>query len=515
MSLLVLLSSLKMLFVMSTESCDGSLTMRQSWFWLGWIGSFLFLPSPLSFHIVSFLLLRDIPATVVHFHTDCTLLTSRLKHHKLSFHNYSFHKPGLPLHSPPAGPAEGWKIPALPCHLSLKGVQMIGVHMGAEMSVLKIDILCYLWGHSSNGGQPPFSDHKELYKTINAMELKYNGEQPANNIPPWMDEAYEYWFHNPLSLVENILTNSELHGEFDYSPYWDFTTGDSKQRLENFMSGDWAWSQVDAIARDSSTHGATFIPIILGSDKTMVLAAIRQNDYWPVYLSVGSIHNNVQHAHCSGVKLLAFLVIPKGSASFPSHHILTGIFLAAKKYTDDPMFWHFKKQLFHIAMSKIPGSLKACMMVPWVMKCPDGHFHHVICSIGLYIADYPEQVLISRIVQNWCDRWAPHMAQLMRVLIEELQASAAWDKWGIGANIVPFTKDFPCANIWQLVVPDTFHQLIKGDFKDHLMEWDWLADIDHHNATAPPFPGLWRFPDGQGFSQWTGNDSKALMKYVM
>ncbi|KAI6094555.1 hypothetical protein F5141DRAFT_1191766 [Pisolithus sp. B1] len=378
------------------------------------------------------------------------------------------------------------------------------------MSVLKINKLCYLWGHSSNGGQPPFSDHKELYKMIDAMELKYNGEQPANNIPPGMDEAYGYWFHDPLSLVENILANSELHGEFDYSPYQDFTTG------------DWAWSQADTIARDPSMHGATFVPTILGSDKTMVSVATEQNDYWLVYLSVGNIHNNVQHAHHSGVELLAFLVIPK----------------AVKKYTDDPMFWHFKKQHFHIAMSKILGLLKACMTVPQVMKCPDGHFHHIICSIGPYIADYPEQVLISRIVQNWCGRCTvspndldagrpPCMAQLMRALIKELQASAAWDKWGINANVVPFTEDFPHADIWQLLVLDILHQLIKGGFKDHLMEWvgkylelmygkagakEWLADIDHCIATAPPFPGLWRFPDGWGFSQWTGDDSKALMK---
>ena len=31
-------------------------------------------------------------------------------------------------------------------------------------------------------------------------------------------------------------------------------------------------------------------------------------------------------------------------------------------------------------------------------------------------------------------------------------------------------------------------------------------------AIAPPFPGLRRFPQGRGFKQWTGNDSKALMK---
>lgn len=31
-------------------------------------------------------------------------------------------------------------------------------------------------------------------------------------------------------------------------------------------------------------------------------------------------------------------------------------------------------------------------------------------------------------------------------------------------------------------------------------------------AAAPSFPGLRRFPDGRKFAQWTGNDSRALMK---
>jgi hypothetical protein len=31
-------------------------------------------------------------------------------------------------------------------------------------------------------------------------------------------------------------------------------------------------------------------------------------------------------------------------------------------------------------------------------------------------------------------------------------------------------------------------------------------------AIAPPFAGLRRFPEGRGFNQWTGDDSKALMK---
>jgi hypothetical protein len=31
-------------------------------------------------------------------------------------------------------------------------------------------------------------------------------------------------------------------------------------------------------------------------------------------------------------------------------------------------------------------------------------------------------------------------------------------------------------------------------------------------AAVPSFTGLRRFPEGRGFKQWTGDDSKALMK---
>jgi len=34
-------------------------------------------------------------------------------------------------------------------------------------------------------------------------------------------------------------------------------------------------------------------------------------------------------------------------------------------------------------------------------------------------------------------------------------------------------------------------------------------------TAAPPFAGLCHFPQGRGFSQWTGDDSKALMKVYL
>ena len=81
------------------------------------------------------------------------------------------------------------------------------------------------------------------------------------------------------------------------------------------MTGNWAWKQAvshfnnyvictffnahfqDIIADDPQTHGRIFVPVILGSDKTMVSVATGQNEYYPLYGSIGNVHNTVRCAH--------------------------------------------------------------------------------------------------------------------------------------------------------------------------------------------------------------------------
>ena len=71
----------------------------------------------------------------------------------------------------------------------------------------------------------------------------------------------------------------------------------------------------DILALDEKNHGYTFCLIILGSNKTTVSVATGQNDYYPLYMSNGLIHNNVRRAHGNGLALISFLAIPKSKLS--------------------------------------------------------------------------------------------------------------------------------------------------------------------------------------------------------
>lgn len=148
--------------------------------------------------------------------------------------------------------------------------------------------------------------------------------------------------------------------------------------------------------------------IILGSDKTTVSVATGNVEYHPLYLSITNPHNSVRRAHNQAVVPIAFLAIPKGvlcNVLVCLSLSMTIGFLAARKEDNDATFRSFKKKLYHASISAILQPVKPAMMTPVVRRCPDGHWRRVIYDLAAFIADYPEQVMLSGIVQGWCSKY--------------------------------------------------------------------------------------------------------------
>ncbi|KAJ6517770.1 hypothetical protein DFH09DRAFT_1251301 [Mycena vulgaris] len=198
--------------------------------------------------------------------------------------------------------------------------------------------------------------------------------------------------------------------------------------------------------------------------------------------------------------------------------------------------------MYHASLAYVYAPLKPYMETHDIVKCPDGHFRRVVYGIGPYIADYPEQVWLAAIVQNWCPKCDAHPDHLdaagarlrtqikTEALIRCFDPGILWDEYGVRCDVVPFTAGFPRADIHEVLSSDLLHQVIKGTFKDHIVTWvnDYLhlehgekraleiiQDIDRRISAVTEFPGLRRLPDGRDFSQWTGDDSKALMKIYL
>ncbi|KAF8806795.1 hypothetical protein BYT27DRAFT_7256797 [Phlegmacium glaucopus] len=187
----------------------------------------------------------------------------------------------------------------------------------------------------------------------------------------------------------------------------------------------------------------------------------------------------------------------------------------------------WRQCLYHSAISAILSSLKPAISTPAVYHCPNGHFRHVIFGLGPCIADYPEQIMVAGVKQGCCPRCTAlptdidgaasvQRNELTDTLLEEFDSTTLWDEYGVDAEIIPFTCNFPHANIHELISSDLLHQAIKGTFKDHLVEWvGAYLEITYEKAEADCIMDEIKQKQGHRFKQWTGDNSKALMKVYL
>ena len=168
-----------------------------------------------------------------------------------------------------------------------------------------------------------------------------------------------------------------------------------------------------------------FVPIILGSDKTTVSVATGQNDFYPLYLSIGNVQNHIRRTHKNALVLIGFLPIPKGSCHSFTHipaPNLTGT-TGARKDTDTEEFRTFKRDLTHRSIATILFPLRPFMKTPDIILCPDGYFRRAIYGLGPHISDYPEQMALTWLLLGWCPTCVILLTGVYCSLLKSLQAA--------------------------------------------------------------------------------------------
>ncbi|KAG8702744.1 hypothetical protein FRC08_003275 [Ceratobasidium sp. 394] len=323
-----------------------------------------------------------------------------------------------------------------------------------------------------------------------------------------------------ISVIRELFANPDFRHEFRYRPEKLFTSADKRERMYSEMwSADWWWREQEKL-RDEGKGAATIAPLILASDQTTLSVLCGGQTAYPVYLTVGNIS--------------------KDDRRKPSKHamVLLG-YLPIEAFEDvenDEERRRMKADLVHRSMETMLEPLKVASQEGVEMWCPDGRLRRVYPRVAAYMADWPEQNLMSCTSVGSCPICTTKQAGrgnltdsaplrdreetlgairnyfLHRSVAElkDLGLKPVWPWWG----------DIPGVNLATCFAPDPLHQLYQGIFKSHLLRWvkELIGEetLNQRFASMPQAEGMKHFAKGiTCVKQWTGRESKQMIQQFL
>ncbi|KZV93297.1 hypothetical protein EXIGLDRAFT_646321, partial [Exidia glandulosa HHB12029] len=328
-----------------------------------------------------------------------------------------------------------------------------------------------------------------------------------------MAEDLELWYRNPVDVVKDLLSNALFEDLLVYEPVRAFLEESKETRaIDEMWTADWWWELQKRLPA-----GAMLAPIILASDKTQLSTFRGDKQAYPVYLTIGNIPKAVRRQPSShSTVLIGYIPVSK-----------LGIFGTA------PARSAAQARLFHHCMSVMVEPLKKAGTDGVAALCADGFIRHTFMVVAAYIADYPERCLVACCRQNQCPScicppqqrgearsWPTRAVDKVLNALRLGPSSPDYAGLGLTDVVEPFWADLPHCDIFRSFPPDLLHQLHKGVFGDHLLEWCVKVigkdEVDRRLATLPSHPAFRHFGKGISMiSQWNGAEYRAVEKVIL
>ncbi|KAG8779909.1 hypothetical protein FRC12_023710 [Ceratobasidium sp. 428] len=341
------------------------------------------------------------------------------------------------------------------------------------------------------------SNLKEFEQEVNKLPRGPNWYRETIIVHGDQDnEVLDLWKRDIADLIRFLLSDPRFIRHTRYAPERHYSSKKRRKRdrvYGQMWSGRWWWQMQNILGPYS-----TIVPIILSTDKTKLTVFSGNQKAWPVERAT---------------LLVGFIPVSNlSNISNPKERSEAG--------------W----QLFHTCMESILEPLKTLSQTGMDVLCADGGVRRVFPILASFIADFPEQALVTCVRESCCPVcWIPAKDRgdlMLRYPLRDRRRTcdALEDNWNGYTRTIktlgirptqPFWAELPYVDISTCMTPDLLHQLDKGVFGDHLITWTKVLltsnEMDRRTKGMPRFQKLRHFAKGISvISSWTGKEAKAL-----
>ncbi|PPQ97258.1 hypothetical protein CVT26_000650 [Gymnopilus dilepis] len=369
-----------------------------------------------------------------------------------------------------------------------------------------------------------FHNMRSLHQKIDAIPERAGAWQTKqlffNDHP---DEKYTIRFRDPVEAIKSLWKDPKLSPSMVYAPAKFYESKKNKNRIFAEMWHAKWWHA----CQSKLPVGATMAPVIIATDKTQLTQFSGSKSAYPVYLTIGNIPKALRRKPSKkACVLIGYLSVEK---------------INRKQMTERA---HRSKiqRLFHESMRIILESLKRAGHEGVEMTSADGAVRLVFPIISCYVADYPEQCLVTCSKYGTCVKCQARADELgdpepkearsrswTLGVLSDAQAAGGQDTRAFydlcmshevaGGVPNPFWTDFPLCDIHHSITPDVLHQLYQGVLK-HLISWCQRIltpeELDCRIRCLPQGHGLRRFKNGfSALSQISGPERKNMAKILL